>query len=112
MVELGEIFRRYGPEYREKYGARMPPSHLAAMADIEQCRTEALGGQVYLCPECGELRYSYHSCQNRYCPKCQNQAGQEWLEQQQALLLPVPYFLLTFTLPEELREVARSHQKF
>jgi Putative transposase/Transposase zinc-binding domain len=111
MVELGEIFRRYGPQYREKYGARMPPSHLAAMADIEQCRTEALGGQVYQCPECGELRYSYHSCQNRHCPKCQNAAGQEWLEQQQALLLPTPYFLLTFTLPEELREVARSHQK-
>ena len=89
----------------------MPPSHLAAMTDIEQCRTEALGGQVYQCPECGEKRYSYHSCQNRHCPKCQNAAGQEWLEQQQALLLPVPYFLLTFTLPEELREVARSHQK-
>ncbi len=111
MVELAEIFRRYGPEYREKYGARMPPSHLDAMTDIEQCRTEALGGQVYQCPECGEKRYSYHSCQNRHCPKCQNAAGQEWLEQQQALLLPVPYFLLTFTLPEELREVARSHQK-
>jgi ribosomal protein L37AE/L43A len=111
VVELAEIFRRYGPEYREKYGARMPPSHLDAMTDIERCRTETLGGQVYQCPECGEKRYSYHSCQNRHCPKCQNAAGQEWLEQQQALLLPVPYFLLTFTLPEDLREVARSHQK-
>jgi hypothetical protein len=89
----------------------MPPSHLAAMTAIEQCRTEALGGQVYQCPECGEMRYSYHSCQNRHCPKCQHEAGQQWLEQQQALLLPCPYFLLTFTLPEGLREVARSHQK-
>jgi hypothetical protein len=111
VVELAEIFRRYGPQYREKYGARMPPSHWDAMTDIELCRTEALGGQVYQCAECGERRYSYHSCQNRHCPKCQNAAGQAWLEQQQALLLPVPYFLLTFTLPEELREVARSHQK-
>jgi len=111
MVELADIFRQYGPAYREKFADRMPPSHLDAMTDIEQCRTEALGGQVYECSECGEKRYSYHSCQNRHCPKCQNAAGQEWLEQQQALLLPVPYFLLTFTLPEELREVARSHQK-
>jgi Transposase zinc-binding domain len=111
VVELAEIFRRYGPHYREKYGTHMPPSHLDAMADIEQCRTEALGGQVYQCPECDEKRYSYHSCQNRHCPKCQQAAGQEWLEQQQSLLLPVPYFLLTFTLPEELREVARRHQK-
>ncbi len=111
MVELAEILRRYGSEYREKYGTRMPSSHLDAMTDIEQCRTETLGGQVYQCSECREQRYSYHSCQNRHCPKCQNAAGQEWLEQQQALLLPVPYFLLTFTLPEGLREVARSHQK-
>jgi hypothetical protein len=111
VVELAEIFRRYGPEYREKYGAHMPSSHLAAMTAIEQCRTEALGGQVYQCSECGEKRYSYHSCQNRHCPKCQQAAGQVWLEQQQSLLLPVPYFLLTFTLPEQLRELARSHQK-
>jgi hypothetical protein len=47
VVELADIFRRYGREYREKYGTRMPPSHLDAMTDIEQCRTEALGGQIY-----------------------------------------------------------------
>jgi hypothetical protein len=111
VVELAQIFRRFGPQYRDKYGARMPPSHLAAMSDIEQCRTEVLGGQVYQCPECGELRYSYHSCQNRHCPECQPNEGQHWLEEQQGLLLPVPYFLLTFTLPEALREIARSHQK-
>ena len=111
MVELANIFRRHGAEYRAKYGARMLPSHLKAMTDIERCRTEVLGGRVYQCPECGEKRYSYHSCQNRHCPKCQNSAGQEWQEQQQELLLPVPYFLLTFTLPEGLRKVARSHQK-
>ena len=111
MVELAEIFQRYGPQYREKYGTRMPPSHLVAMKAIAECRTEALGGQVYQCPECGEKRYSYHSCQNRHCPKCQQTAGQRWLEQQQDLLVPTPYFLLTFTLPEELRALASSHQK-
>lgn len=51
MVELADIFRRYGREYREKHGTRMPPSHLDAMTDIERCRTEALGGQVYQCPK-------------------------------------------------------------
>jgi hypothetical protein len=64
-------------QYREKYGERMPPSHLAAMTAIEQCRMEAVGGQVYQCPECGEMRYRYHSCQNRHCPKCQHEAGQQ-----------------------------------
>jgi hypothetical protein len=110
MVELAEIFRRHGPEYRARFGARMPPSHLAAMRAIEQCRTEALGGHLYQCTECGDLEYRYHSCKNRHCPKCQNGAATRWLAQQRALLLPVPYFLVTFTLPEELRPVARSHQ--
>jgi hypothetical protein len=89
----------------------MLPSHHQAMRAIEQCRTEALGGHVYHCPDCDETQYSYHSCRNRHCPKCQNDADQQWLQQQQDLLLPVPYFLLTFTLPDGLRKVARSHQK-
>ena len=50
MTTLGEIFRRYGPAYRAKVGDRMPANHRAAMAAIEQCRTEALGGHVYTCP--------------------------------------------------------------
>lgn len=52
MLELAEIFRRYGPAYRAKFADRMPKSHLAA---IEQCRTETLGGHVYQCPACGDL---------------------------------------------------------
>jgi hypothetical protein len=111
MIELAEIFRRYGPRYRAKFGERMLPSHRQAMRDIEQCRTEALGGHVYHCDHCDETRYSYHSCKSRHCPKCQNAAGQQWLERQQDLLLPVPYFLVTFTLPTELREITRRHQK-
>ena len=111
MTELAEIFRRYGPRYRAKFGERMLPSHRQAMRDIEQCRTEVLGGHVYHCDQCDESQYSYHSCKNRHCPKCQNEAGQRWLEQQQDLLLPVPYFLVTFTLPTELRQLARRHQK-
>jgi len=111
VIELAEIFRRHGPAYREKYGARMLPSHRRAMRDIESCRTEMLGGHVYLCPHCERKRYSYHSCKNRHCPKCQAQAAQEWLDRQRQLQLPVPYFLLTFTLPDGLREVARRNQK-
>jgi hypothetical protein len=66
---------------------------------------------VYHCAACDEFLYSYHSCKNRHCPKCQNQAGQQWLAKQQALLLPVPYFMVTFTLPEALRALARSNQR-
>jgi hypothetical protein len=109
-LELADIFRQYGPAYRQKYASRMPSTHFKAMRVIEQCRTQALGGQVYRCPNCEQLQYSYHSCRNRHCPKCQNENAQDWLEQQQALLLPVPYFLLTFTVPAGFNEVTRSHQ--
>jgi hypothetical protein len=111
VIELAEIFRRYGPAYREKFKGRIPAGHLKAMAAIEQCRTEALGGHVYICEQCDETRYSYHSCKNRHCPKCQNEEGQAWLARQSDLLLPAPYFMVTFTLPEGLRTLARKHQR-
>ena len=111
MVELADIFRQYGPAYREKYGDKMLPSHRQAMADIEQCRTEALGAHVYYCEQCDETHHCYHSCKNRHCPKCQGDAALEWLHKQQHLLLNVPHFMVTVTLPAELRNVARLHQK-
>jgi hypothetical protein len=79
------------------------------MQAIEACRTEALGGHVYTCSSCQFTRYSYHSCRNRHCPTCQQDATQAWLAEQHALLLPVPYFLVTFTLPSELPAIARAH---
>jgi len=111
MITLGEIFRQYGPAYRAQFGEQMLPSQHAAMRAIETCRTEALGGQIYTCATCGTRRYSYHSCRNRHCPTCQHDATQTWLSRQQELLLPVPYFLVTFTLPSELRAVAYRHQR-
>ncbi len=110
-LELADIFRQFGPAYRQKYSTRLLPSHRKAMRDIERCRTVALGGQVYRCSACGEVQYSYHSCRNRHCPKCQQERAQEWLQLQQELLLPVPYFFLAFTLPAQLRILARQNQK-
>jgi hypothetical protein len=111
MVELADIFRDHGAEYRARFGNRMLPSHLRAMDDIEQCRTEALGGSVFACPSCPDvLHYSYHSCGNRACPKCGNDDTSRWLELQRQFLLPTDYFLVTYTLPDECRAVARANQ--
>ena len=111
MVEMAEIFHLHGSQYRAKYDNKMLPSHRKVMRAIERCRTLELGGHVYACQDCDETQYQYHSCRDRHCPKCQNNKAQLWLEKQQDLLLPARYFLLTFTLPEELRRLARSHQK-
>jgi Putative transposase/Transposase zinc-binding domain len=111
MLEVADIFRLHGSDYRSQFGNQMLPSHRRAMQDIETCRTASLGGQLYYCPQCDQQRYSYHSCKNRHCPKCQNEQANDWLAAQQSLLLPVTHFLVTFTLPAELRAVARSNQK-
>ena len=69
-----------------------------------------MGGHDCHCPDCDTSVYQYHSCRNTQCPKCKYKQAQHTLKQQRDLLLPVPYFMLTFTLPAPLRPVARSHQ--
>jgi ssDNA-binding Zn-finger/Zn-ribbon topoisomerase 1 len=113
MVELADIFRRYGPDYIDRFGSRMLPSHRRALHDIGACRTEQMGGHLYGCenPDCEHIVYAYHSCGNRSCPKCGQDKTQRWIEKQHNRLLPTHYFLVTFTLPSELRPIARSNQK-
>lgn len=111
MPELAAVLRGAGAAYRAAFEDRMPPAHARAMEDIVLCRTPALGGSVYACDACGTLDYSYHSCRNRHCPKCQQDRAQTWLDKLRARLLPCDHYLLTFTLPEPLRAVARAHQR-
>ncbi len=110
-LEVAEVMRAYGREYMQLYGDHMPAVHRKAMADMLDCRTPAMGGTTYHCPGCDHYHYSYHSCGNRNCNKCGNQRTQQWLGQTGTLLLPVDHFMVTFTLPGELRRLARSHQK-
>jgi Putative transposase/Transposase zinc-binding domain len=79
--------------------------------DILVCRTPALGGELYRCEACGEVHAVYHSCRNRHCPRCQTFHAEEWLCRQRELLLETDYLLATCTLPEELRDLAYSHQR-
>jgi hypothetical protein len=111
MLELADIFRAAGPRYREAHAGQMLPSHHRALRDIVACRTPALGGSLYQCDDCGALDFRYHSCRNRHCPKCQEERAQAWLERTRARLLPCDHYLLTFTLPEPLRAVARANQR-
>jgi len=111
MPEVADIFRRYGGEYLQRFGADLLPSHRRAMEDLQNCRTPALGGHVYTCDHCGQEQYAYHSCRNRSCPKCHAHDTEQWLAARRKELLPVPYFHVVFTLPEELRPLVRSHQK-
>ena len=111
MPEVADIFRLYGPAYLQRFGPNLLPSHRRVLRDLVNCRTPALGGQVYQCNSCGREHYVYHSCRNRSCPKCHATDTQAWLTNRRQELLPVGYFHVGFTLPEELRPIARAHQK-
>ena len=111
MVDLGDIFRRYGPEYIKKYSDKILGSHRRAINDIANCRTGKLGYHIDSCTECGYSHLFFHSCSNRSCPKCHAGRTQKWLEKKSSTLLPVTYFHVVFTLPSELRWIVRSNQQ-
>lgn len=110
MAELADIFDQYGPAYLAKFEDHMPWSHKKVIDHIRQCRTPVMGGELYKCKPCLKFAYSYHSCQDRHCPKCQNDQAQKWLITQHEKLLDMPYFLVTFTIPKEIQDIARSNQ--
>ena len=103
-LEVADVFRAHGPLYRQ--ARQLSPGQLKVMSAIEQCRSAALGGHALRCSACGHDELSYNSCRNRHCPKCQASAAQRWLEARQAELLPVEYYHVVFTLPEEVARIA------
>jgi hypothetical protein len=108
---IGEIFRTYGPAYREKYAKKMHPEQLQAMAAIERCRTAEAGSTIFRCASCGGYHSSPQSCGNRHCPTCQGANARRWLDAQLEKLLPCVYFMMTFTVPASIRRFIRSHPK-
>jgi len=110
-MELAAIATQYYDAFLAKYGNSLLPSHRKALHAICRCRTPA-SGEVYVrCPDCDHAEWRPLSCGNRNCPKCQNHQASRWIDKQQEKLLPVPYFMGTFTLPYELRVLARYNQK-
>ncbi len=102
--ELADIFRQYGPAYRQAHA--LPLHQHRLMQAIETCRTPALGEIVEWCDHCQYTHTRYRSCRNRHCPKCQGLARARWLEQRKAELLPVDYFHVVFTIPEPVAAIA------
>ncbi|MGD0236497.1 MAG: transposase zinc-binding domain-containing protein, partial [Syntrophorhabdales bacterium] len=108
-IEVADIFRSHGPSYRATH--RLPLQQLRTMRAIEICRTAELGGHVDECEACGHVKISYNSCRNRHCPKCQFLKKEQWIEARERELLPIAYFHVVFTLPEELNPVALRNRQ-
>ena len=101
--------RAYGAAFRATHPVSQEQARV--LRAIAQCRTAALGGRVEQCETCGTERVCYDSCRNRHCPKCQGSARAKWLAAEQALLLPIPYFHVVFTLPHQLNPLIRVNQR-
>lgn len=109
IPEVQDILERYGQEYHRNHP--LSPQQYKAMMNIINCRTSALGGHVDECDECGYIQNSYNSCRNRHCPKCQTFLKEKWIDGRKEDLLPVPYFHVVFTIPEELNMIAYQNQE-
>jgi hypothetical protein len=110
-VEVADIFRRYGDEYRRIHQGELLTHQLRVMRAIEICRTRELGGHVEQCDRCGKIRISYNSCRNRHCPKCQFLSKERWVLEVNRYLLPLQYFHVVFTLPDLLNPLVLRNKK-
>jgi len=105
-LEIADIFRVHGSAWPRANAGHISLSQLKVMSAIEACRTEALGGHVAVCGKCSHHQVAYNSCKNRHCPKCQGPAARDWMAARAEDLLPVEYFHVVFTLPEEIARIA------
>jgi hypothetical protein len=110
-LELADIFRTHQKDFLARWNPVLSRQQRRALGDIRDCRTAVLGGHLHECDRCGHRVILYNSCRNRHCPKCQATARARWLAQRQAELLPVPYFHVVFTLPQQISRLALQNAK-
>ena len=108
-LEVADIFREHIADYQQTY--TLAPVHKKIVTDILNCRTPKLGGQIERCDNCAALRFTYHSCRNRHCPKCQHMPRERWLQKRKDEILPISYFHVVFTLPHELNLIILNHKE-
>lgn len=111
MGAIQDLFRTHGPDYLVRFGARMPGEHKKVIEAIIGCASPANGSLLYGCESCGQLDVLPRCCGNRHCPGCQQHKAYAWLNTQLERQLPTHHFMLTFTVPEQLRAFIRAHQR-
>lgn len=109
MVEVQDIFLKYGKSYRSSY--KLTLVQHKAMSAIQKCRTSELGGHKDVCDSCGHTHIFYNSCRNRHCTKCQTLSKERWIENQKSNLLNIGYFHVVFSIPNTLNPIAYQNQK-
>lgn len=101
--ELAQVVRVFGEKLLARHSLK--PLQLQVLNNISSCRTATLGGHEEACTSCGTIRYSYNSCGNRHCPKCQAARQAFWIDDLVRNTLPVKHYHIIFTLPHELNKI-------
>lgn len=103
MAAVIDVLRRFLPAHLREHSHAMSEARRRAAWAITHCRTVEMGGHLHACDSCGKREFHFHSCNHRSCPQCGKDATAEWVERQLGKRVGAPYFMVTFTLPEELR---------
>jgi hypothetical protein len=111
MILFSSIIKQFETDFLDQYRGKILPSHFKALGNMKLCRTAASPRMLASCTECNQQAFVPHSCGHRNCPHCQSHESQQWLERQLKKQVPAEYFLLTFTLPAQLRSLAWQHQR-
>ena len=110
-LTLADVLREHWENYADTHRSKLCAAHYRAVRRVSACRSPELGGRLYRCKGCCKPHFAYHSCNHRNCPQCGASGQQEWTARQEARLLPVPYFMVTFTIPSELRCLCLAYPK-
>lgn len=110
-LELADVFRTHQHDFLARWHSVLSRQQRKALRDIRDCRTAVLGGHLYECDRCGHRVKVFNSCRNRNCPKCHATARAKWLAEREAELLPVPYFHVVFTLPQQIGRLALQNPR-
>ena len=108
-VELADVVKKFGRLFVHKNN--LSPQQTKILHNIIQCRTAALGGHEEACDNCGEIRYSYNSCGDRHCPKCQLYKQNKWIEKLEKETLSVKHYHIIFTVPHCLNGICLWNDK-
>jgi putative transposase/transposase-like zinc-binding protein len=112
VLEVADIFRAWVGRFIDRSRARISWPQLKVIRAIERCRTAALGIHRDRCSGCGQdFGYSFNSCRNRHCPKCQTQARNRWVAARTRELVPLNYFHVVFTVPHQLSELMLQNKR-
>ena len=111
MMRLADIVSQYAPTLLEQYGHELLPGQRKALSAFQLCRGATAPKMLLSCDSCDESSWLPHSCGNRHCPQCRAHESQRWIDKQLQKLVPGEYFMLTFTLPAQFRQLAWRHQR-